>query len=41
MAIKINYKKNGKEYYHKTITIGKNQDDKAICKEFYRKIKMI
>lgn len=39
MAIKTNYKKNGKEYYRVTATIGKKADGKPIRKEFYGKSK--
>ena len=39
MAVKTNYKKNGKEYYRVTATVGKKSDGKPIRKEFYGKSK--
>ena len=39
MAVKTNYKKNGKDYYRVTATIGKKADGKPIRKEFYGKSK--
>ena len=39
MAVKTNYKKNGKEYYRVTATIGKKSDGRLIRKEFYGKSK--
>ena len=35
MAVKTNYKKNGKKYYRITKTIGKKADGTPIKKEFY------
>ncbi len=39
MAVKTNYKKNGKEYYRVTATIGKKSNGNSIRKEFYGKNK--
>ena len=39
MAVKTNYRKNGKEYYRVTATVGKKSDGKPIRKEFYGKSK--
>ncbi len=39
MAVKTNYKKNGKEYYRVTATIGKKSNGRLIRKEFYGKSK--
>ncbi|WP_125153142.1 tyrosine-type recombinase/integrase [Clostridium rectalis] len=39
MARKINYKKNGKEYFRVTVSIGRDSNGKLIRKEFYGKSK--
>ncbi len=39
MAVKTNYRKNGKDYYRVTATIDKKADGKPIRKEFYGKSK--
>ncbi|CCJ32845.1 tyrosine-type recombinase/integrase [Caloramator australicus] len=39
MAVKVNYSKNGNEYYRVTATIGRDANGKLIRKEFYGKSK--
>lgn len=39
MAVKINYSKNGNDYFRVTVSMGRNSDGKLIRKEFYGKSK--